>query len=320
MTKTGSTAIQEFLEANTEQLDKDGFIYVIPRKHAWAGPPYDEQYERKCATFEETWGPVRDALVNSSNDVIWIEEDLIHIFLEDIDRLKQVQEFVSRPVEIVMYLRRQDQHAESIYKELVKQHKIPTPFCSSSIQKIYGEVFYDYPALINVLTSCVDKNSIKVRVYDRDRFVGGDVVKDFCSAVEIPFSDQYVIPERHSNPSVDARLVEYMEVSNATWPVHNEAGHMFNELLELGFSSISHDREYRLFSLEEREEYLRQFDEINDNMAKILGLEKGKLFSPISDREMKPLKKINDEERVAMTFMIHHMWSGRSRGYSSLGL
>lgn len=106
MTKTGSTAIQEFLAANAQELAACGMVYVPSHGCLWEPLPEYAGWERHQVSLADRFTPVRQAL-DSGVDVIVSDENLMYSLTRDADRLVRIQEFIGdHPVQVVLYLRR----------------------------------------------------------------------------------------------------------------------------------------------------------------------------------------------------------------------
>lgn len=310
MTKTGSTAIQEFLAANAQELAACGMAYVPSQGCLWEPLPEYAGWERHRVSLADRFAPVRQVL-DSGLDAIVSDENLMYSLTRDANRLSRIQEFVGgHPVQVVLYLRRQDVHAESLYKELVKQHEITDRFSGETMDALCGPLFYDYARLARSIAEQVGRDRLSVRIYERPRFPQGDIVLDFCRVAGIRLNDRFVTPARQANPSVDARLVEHFLAANGQWPVHDGVGQLFNELLSHGAEELLDDYEGKLFEHDARVAFLGRFAESNRQLAlELPGFEDGKLFVPIDEQKSRSVKTFDAEQHARMAFFVHQAWS-----------
>jgi hypothetical protein len=310
MTKTGSTAIQEFLAINASALRSTGFVYVPSQGCLWAPLPVYDGWERHRVSLERQWTPVRRALESGMN-VVFSDEGLMYDFSRDADRVGLIRELVGgASMEVICYLRRQDIHAESLYKELVKQHALTATFSARTMDDLCGPAFYDYAALTRSLADRVGRDRVHVRGYERRRFPEGDVVRDFCRTAGIPLDDRFTMPERRVNPSVDARLVDYFLAANAAMPVHDQAGQYFNELLVHGAASLLDGHEGRLFEPAEREAFLSRYARSNEAVAReMLGAGDGELFAPMEAIDGQSPRRLTQQQHAAMALFVHTAWA-----------
>lgn len=100
--------------------------------------------------------------------------------LTSIDEIKRVARLL-RPlydkVSVVVYLRRQDKYALSAYSTSVRGGNQRL----FSFEDIHSAgPYYNYRKLIENWTEVFGEDSLTVRVFERQRMVGGDVVADFC--------------------------------------------------------------------------------------------------------------------------------------------
>lgn len=249
MPKTGSTSIQDFFKANAGPLEEKGYVYLPKRGRVWPRLMDKSVNFRDKISFDEQWAPVREALLKDNKSVIFSDEGLLHAFTQDWTRLEKIQSYVDGvEVVVVLYLRRQDLHMESAYKEGLKQFDLPVPFSPDIIRDIWGEKYHHYYDHVCRLVDLVGKENLRLQVYERERFPERNVVLDFCTLVGIELDASFVFPERVSNPSIDARLLDYYGVFNSQWEVHDSAGQVFNELLTLAGNEIFEKNDGRILS------------------------------------------------------------------------
>lgn len=291
--KTGTTALQKFVFQNRTKLTQSGLKYAASGLngtahhilgHLWKfGWMQQEQIDKLNAG--DLWGDVKDEFHDSDQSLLISTESLATTFqnvpqsMEDISHALQ-----DIPVKIVIYLRRQDLHMESLYNQNVKRGQGQKKF---HIADMHRKRYFYY----TYLTSIADhfgKENIIVRPYEKQQFAGGTIYKDFLDAIGFSWSDKFELPARDPNPRVGEKALEFLRLSNAIerpWEQKFAFNNSVIRALE-GSDNISDTKDANIFiPPEERREYLSQFDEENAAVAReFLNRSDGVLFrDEISD-------------------------------------
>lgn len=206
---------------------------------------------------------------------------------------------------MVIYLRRQDLHAESFYKHRLKRGELLID--SSNFEDIPElQLLHDYERLLRTLTSVFGKAEIKVEVFDKAHFHGGDIYQSFMDASGLPWLESYSIPEKSQNRGMDFNLIElYDEIFS-----HDLKGKevfFLARMLEV-LGSNKKTPSSSPFSLAQRKAYCEKFKDSNDRVAKDF-LGRDSLFS---DEFTTPQKTLSEKDIVRLhaeyAVGIHHLW------------
>jgi hypothetical protein len=223
--KTGSTTIQEFLWLNRELLKSHGVYFPGSerlRNHSYlAVNALEEANSNKWrrnfanlvnddAKISNTVKPVLnrqdqiilDAPLNSIRTVIYSSEHL-HSQLqsqEDVNALMRVLPSCAS-YKIILYIRRQDLTALSLYSTFLKgggvgEFRFPSPANRSMPYR------YNYLQGVELWSSVFGRAALTVRLFDSKEWLNSDLVRDFCDCADIPWDSKYTKPE-HRNQSVD---------------------------------------------------------------------------------------------------------------------
>ena len=234
-TKTGSSALQRFFTDNRTLLEEAGLVYYYPlHKYVpWAhisngdcllymaydmlGVDMDSDKSsfltkerdniiERCQNFNE---------VLISEEVIWdrsflydglweaLRETITCLFGEDIQ------------IQIVLYLRRQDDWIFSWWKEEVHStHYRMGMHFEEFLQDSISRKLTDYAYGVEIIEEAFGKDNIIIRSYDRDGFCGGDIFHDFTSAIGVPWNEGYIIPSDLLNRSISTEAANAMIVLN----------------------------------------------------------------------------------------------------------
>lgn len=229
--KTGTTAIQEFLDLNQKSFLKNGFLIPTMYKNA-VGQRNLHHYIAINFGFGKyniepnpgkVYKTIIDELERVGKDKLILSSE---IFLESatpykIRALKEL--FNNFNVKIIIYLRRQDHMIESVYGQTVKD---------GGCVKFKGEKSYrlDYYEILMQWAEVFGHNNIIVRAYEREQFVSFSLFADFLSILEIENNNEYVSPQKDLNPRLSLNCQEFKRLINAIYNDRQSANE-YNELL-----------------------------------------------------------------------------------------
>lgn len=191
-TKTGSTFIQHTLEKNRPALMRNGvwfpevgLFWQATRPHKQAGhseftkavaqndSSLREHIERGLQLME---GRVHTIILSSEAFFLQANAHLLADYFE------------GYPVEMVVYLRRQDEWANSQYCEFVAGGavgRVDIPIAEwLALPKTEGLLNYRRP--LEAWASKIGKDRVSVRIFEPAKFVGGDLLADFADATGLP--------------------------------------------------------------------------------------------------------------------------------------
>nr|WP_321459035.1 hypothetical protein [uncultured Cohaesibacter sp.] len=199
--KTGTTSIQHALKENKEALGRKGLVFFYQKQNGtWNGFPdlHDWiEYVHKGRIV-----PQGARLSNGKNllarfaefeqDVIVSSENFSFFFeRQNIEEIKTILSRQFDQIEIICYLRRQDQHAISHAQEGSKDQRHAEYDLwgnHSDILPPYDprfDLYLDYNRRIGMWIDVFGEGAVKVRCFDRSRLVGNDAVADFFSILGV---------------------------------------------------------------------------------------------------------------------------------------
>lgn len=110
-------------------------------------------------------------------------------------------------VKIIGYIRRQDEFAESIFKQGVRGNSIRSSI-DDFIENLPG--YFDYYKMFKNWAEVFGHENIDVRIFEPVRFPDGNLIKDFFNAIDIVIPDQLANRVEHRNASMSATAVLLM--------------------------------------------------------------------------------------------------------------
>lgn len=186
--KSGSSAIQVYLNENHKKLMDSGVMY--PWQHG-----YSQLYRTSGGNAKRILSIARNGylgeevsclkneikeLCDKYNKLIISSEALSVFFKNPADLSRLLPSGID--VRIVIYLRNQVEKFVSDVNQTIKNARRD----SYDIGKSWFD-FNDYKNQIRRWERAFGKENIVVRGYDKSSFPRGDVVADFCSCVDIPY-------------------------------------------------------------------------------------------------------------------------------------
>jgi hypothetical protein len=120
---------------------------------------------------------------------------------DEVARLADMLRPFFDPIRVVVYLRRQDQHATSAYSEWLRGGVLREPGLPEGGPEKHPE--YDYGSLLARWGDIFGDDAILPRIFDRSRLLDGDVVADFLDIAKMTLPALEENAKRQSNPSVN---------------------------------------------------------------------------------------------------------------------
>ena len=290
--KTGTTSIQNALEKNTDSLLEFNTIYPSvfnSRNHpkiscyAMDFKKNNIRFKRYGINNQEKLDAFRTQFrsdfykdIKKPIETVFIVNE--HLYLlrnkKEVERLRDFLLPFFDEIKIVVYLRRQDRMALSMYSTRVKfgttrKNVYPT------WEEAKGRelVTLDYRRLLDLWSSVWGKENLTIRIFERDKLLDGDVVQDFLSIsnMGLPAGSEVM------NESLPPKALYAIRELNQYIP-RNQRGDLG------GLASALFSGKGALVTLSEAHEFLSYFESDNDSVAKnYLGTDK--LFKPIGEGE-----------------------------------
>ena len=249
--KTGTSSIQAFLEANREGLRAAGY-----------------HYPRCCSVFGGNHSPLCDAMVPDPDDDRWrgmpgweafaaecreagaptviVSGEIFGARLLDRGRARAVRELFGtlfEEVTVVVYLRRQDDYARSLYIEALKHgfHRrsiLGRDFAETALNIAGARA--DYLRLIRVLDEVFGRERLRVRVFERGQLHPAGLIADFLETCGIPAAGLDRPIPADVNVSPGRKVIAAMGLARAVYErVHGtEAGRKHRESIMGGTHGI----------------------------------------------------------------------------------
>lgn len=226
--KTGTSTIQGFMSKNRADLADRGYLFPaltgnprhlelslyakgdnMVRSVDWWRMPFEATDELRRVVEHDLPAQVAES---RCGNVVLSDEALYRLRPRPLSRVVAVLEPMARELVFVIYLRRQDEHIVSRYKQTMREGS--TLLLSEFIARPQTVESWQYDTILRRLLQQFPAARLLVRPYARDRFRGGSLVRDFLDAIgadlEPGSSDSGVT----DNTSFDAHTTEYLRRHN----------------------------------------------------------------------------------------------------------
>lgn len=226
--KTGTTALQVFLEENAPFLETIGCEYSLVRleysKHSdfafsilrAAGVENFMHGYGKPYTPREMWGELFETIENSDLETTIISsEELMRIgqfpaaakILGDV--LKGRPEGLN--VRAIVYLRDPASHLESWYNQLIKM-EFPLPELNQAVDCEIEDIHFDYRRAINPWVDLLGPENVIVRPYIDGHDDPAALHRDFLKAIGVETKQDLAVEFGNLNPRLDDRAIELLRL------------------------------------------------------------------------------------------------------------
>lgn len=289
--KTGSTSVQEFLQANRELLREKGvglfsanednpadnlrsirLAYVTQR-------PSEAELEQ-----EEQWTSAFTEHLQTRPEHSFILTDECYWFAAvDPDRQARFRSFIEKlqafaEVKIIVYFRRQDLFMMSYHQQNQQRGRLNGKTCRERmLDDTHDWLHYREP--LEWLIARVGKDDICVRPFEREQFRDQNLLADFLYCAGLALTAEFRIPDRPHNPGLPPFLAELMRCLSFYSHTQEERTVLFEASLENRDGRCSVSVKYPTLSPADRHQLMAQFEEDNRWVAvEMLGRFGGILF------------------------------------------
>lgn len=294
--KTGTTAIQYFLYSNREYLQQLGFSYPVFEEErklypAFKSPDYmkngdyliseDLRIYDTSSNFEAACDHIIQEL--KSRNVIISEEGYVGYNINLLDQLLSNLVKKIENIRIVVYLRRQDLLAESLWNQKIKGGSTAKRF--KEYIKTDVPEWFDYRVLFGILNKYINDENIIVRVYEKQQFYGGNIEDDFLDAVAIHTNTESWKRGGVINRSLKGNYLEIKRIINSVNQIEYFPSFFWRDkMVELSELYANNKDMRNCFEIAERNTFLKRYEESNRYIAhKFFGREQLFLESTIDN-------------------------------------
>ncbi len=310
MPKTGTSAIQDFCDVNSDKLYENGLIYrfmpfnyrgIANRLNAYflCGKAYynngkinyEEMEKRKQTAYQciRDWFGEKDKVLLTTEGLWNYCWSISYSPLEEIKKFADENGYV---LKIVAYLRRQDDWAASLYRQRIKNGRF---YGTLEEWLDSNRMALDYEKHLGTIGEIVGEENIILRRYNRKEFYKGKIELDFLKALGVDTECDYVFNEETVNPSLPMNYLEIERILSALdHGIDKERAHsgygleVERYLRRLG-PSIERSGNEELLTGEQRQKIMGRYAQSNEHVQK-------KYFD--DGKPLFPDLKLKDNEEV----------------------
>ena len=326
--KTGSTSIQKFLLKNKMFLENQNILLpnsIINKigNHRW-GPvlAYEDDFEdiftkrifKKNKTIRkklicEKLNQFKKEISNSTADICVLSSEHFSSQLrrvEEIYKLNQILKKLFDEISIIVYIRNPIEAAISLLSTHIKCGGVPNglniEFFANRINNL---------KIIENWESIFLRENLKIKLFNKEEFIDGNLIKDFCLASNIKLSSEFIFPGK-VNESLSLDQMKYLNYLNQYFPpfindrVNKERSNLTKFVLK-NFKSSSRflptKKEYDLFK--------RYFKFDNDIIRKKYFPERDELWLPFKKKFTEKENLVTKLSPTEINFLnaIKEIWS-----------
>lgn len=299
--KTGTSALQRFLDTNREYLKEQGFLYPrlelgLPEQFFFRNGHFVVYYAGRKNLLDQNVDQQEvikmacrqlGELAENIENIVLSDELIWHYAAKKQDFWTELAESfrkINCDLKIILYLRRQDTFIESLYSHAVKSnHKMAGEFSDYLKGNVVKKFVMDYDSGIKELERQLGRENLLIRIYDQEKYIKNRnlIFADFLEVLGLSLDGNYVMPEKVSNAGLAGNYIEFKRVMNGV-PEYRELENFMAGPLVLASSVKTGEKIRRregFFSGEQRKEFMSLFEEGNRRLAKeYFGREDGVLF------------------------------------------
>jgi hypothetical protein len=247
--KTGSTTIQECLYKNREILYKNEIYYLnSPGKidsrniatYCMDDAVIDDhviQLGIKDTAGRNNWKKefLKELKTNLDNlppsiTKVVVSSEHLHSRLHNISNIELLKSIFSPyfdVIKIIVYLRRQDLVAVSLYSTACKAGEYRSEVFPQ--QSIHSEQYFKYEELINMWSRVFGKDNILARVFEKKYFFNNNLVDDFFHEISVDHKKLNLVIPENLNVSVTGTTQLVLSKFNKYFPAYNKQDYyLFN--------------------------------------------------------------------------------------------
>lgn len=304
--KTGSTSIQNFLASNRQKIFENTGVYFSKaagntnhlkltaysaddhHKSAFRGRYNIDSITDLNSFRKQLELDLMNELKALRPRVLVLSNEHLHSRITTPDEIQRLHSLLMRltdNVEVVMYFRRQDKLAVSHYSTLIKVGAKPKYYLPDLNQTQYfGSFFPYYYSFYDIYSNYANvfgKASLRVRIFEKNKLKGHDVVEDFLDVIGVSEHEEYQFLKQESNASLRPHALFLLRKIRAEFDNKESGLDWSNVNLQKIARKLEHSNSGRgpLPSKQEALDFYHHFDDQNHRLAQVLGCTKETLFS-----------------------------------------
>ncbi|MBO5245793.1 MAG: hypothetical protein J6B28_00855 [Eubacterium sp.] len=285
--KTGTSAIQHFLLKNNAVLAEHGYRFPkLPCAYTYARDNRNGYFITQKQGYAKGLKQILTCFEDSDH-VILTEENLwryFHTSPTAAQKLKDHADANGYQIRVIVYLRRQDEYMESLWKENIKHAK---HFSSLTYEQRLSEILENesflltYASRLDALAEVFGQEQLIIRRYEKDTWKNGLIIDDFLDCIGLEHTEDFRDLEKPKNLSLSANTAQIMRIINKNQQfTPEEKTYLVRFVREISPDSQA-QQPCSMLSTAEAEELLQRFAEENTRVANEYINDGNPLFQPI---------------------------------------
>lgn len=275
--KTGTSSIQEFLRKNEEELRRNRCSYALAGRQFNAHHPiaslflgHEKAWVDPCEA-DDIRARMRGELASDEYDTVIISSEVFY-YANRLDELREF--FADCDLQFVLFLRRQDEWLESVYRQDLKVGESDLDV-ESFLERRSGEG--DYLHRVEKWSAAIGRENVRLELF-RPAAAGIPLQQRFLEACGVAWSERYEVTPP-SNLALNQDCLEFLRFV----PDRPRYGSRYVDLMDLLVQYTSEHADdmatSKVFSPQQRIGILEKFKDSNAKLAeRYFGRYDGKLF------------------------------------------
>lgn len=290
--KTGTSSIQKFLASNHDVLEMNGYVVpdkdlsrggVVTGEHVWAIEEFRKSAKSNADPIERL--SKLEALSGNDDTVIISAENLSNLG----SHLLLKEALKGKSAKAILYIRRQDEFLMSAWQQWYSKLEVDVNAWIIKALRQFGH----WDRIIYQWEEVVGKGNVYPRIFGKEDLEGGDVVRDFCSALGLP-TEGMNFGGGSENPSLDDVITDLTTGGNGLFTGAHD-NEFFNLVLRLTGDYYTSKSKVSLISKDVRDSIDFYYRDINRRVCENYFPGRTHLFSAVDHSKYRYL---SDEDML----------------------
>ncbi|OOX97798.1 hypothetical protein BOP98_05950 [Campylobacter coli] len=289
--KTGTSSIQNFLYLNRNLLQKQNYYYPISIKNYNRfndHNPFAHGFNimlnktNDLKSFGETFNYLSDEIKTCNCNNVIISTENIQWLLNSQKKVAYFFSFLTsifKNIKIIIYLRDIDELFISMCSQAVKDNTHLNYHFLHPCQNEKAKILSDYRQTLQWWGEVFGRENLIVRLFDKNEFYQGDLLKDFIHSIDLEWDDEFQIPKK-DNETLDLIGFELLSRVNKLNPFMFKSRYF--DIVEYFDKNCTNSYQYTSLKFQPPKEvtqsYIDYFEESNEWVRKEFFPYKERLF------------------------------------------
>ena len=202
--KTGTTTIQNFMAKNYEILKEKGFVFAKSATFNNQHLPFvdilnslADANDIKNLNYEDNWvfKAFKKEINENPNKIFIFSSEEFSLRSNREKSVKILKEMLKKlgftEIKIIIYLRNQADSMVSVSSQSIKHGHHPAYKVPATND---NNIFFNYKQAVSNYLNTFSKENIIVKLFDKNEFYEGDLIKDFLHILGLKLDDSFIIP------------------------------------------------------------------------------------------------------------------------------